>query len=583
MNQTEIKTRLGLLLQECVEEALGRTDYSFEATQEYAADAMEPDFLIPDAEDPDYVVEVTQTEARDSFRMKTLRYFEAVSDAKAHFGPEVTSVNVLMGNPEDELPDANVDALCGFFDANLIPRNDTDSTRKKTRLADLEVEADALARDEDVEEVGPEVPDLVDDHEEAIEVLSEMLEEMLQDAGVKQALVPLWENEEQRVDDLEDVDGDLPASPPYKRPILQSLYLTDDDFEDLVDAQDPSQVSDELKSQLKATDLAEEHDTVGGTRLVLDEGFRQFIAREDEARELRGLCEDRLQEDEAMHWFFQDIRDQDRREEMKDTFERLLGQGRGPFTTGVQDCLKNDTFEGLTHRRCWMADLMPLVVGESHNSFNERMYQHPGYDYDIGNPFNNITVRSARLGTDPDVLDEYAEIAVDCFYDALSENGITANQANTEDLDDEILDFRIGAAVKLQKLNPLYLVVESACEERGFDYSYGSVHNILSDLADSRRAVGLFRLNKIQTEEKEILVNALWVVEYGGHNKSKEWSARGRSFPYRLMEGEVEVEDRELILIADGMWEETPIRRLRSGGWKVCRLPEFEETLEEVL
>ncbi len=406
---------------------------------------------------------------------------------------------------------------------------------------------------------------------------------LLQDAEVKETLVPVWENEEQRVDDLEDVDGDLPAAPPYKRPILQSLYLKDNHFEDLVDAQDPNQVSQDLKSQLKATDLVEERDTVGGARLVLNEGFRSFVAREDEARELRELCEDRLQEDEAMHWFFQDIRDQDRREEMKDTFERLLRRGRGAFTTGVQECLKNDTFEGITHRRCWMADLVPLVVGESHNSFNERMYQHSGYDYSIGNPFNNITVRSARLGTDPDVLDEYAEIAVDCFYNALNENGITVGQANTEDLDDEILDFRIGAAVKLQKLNPLYLVVESVCEERDFDYSYGSVKNILSDLAASQQAVGRFRLNKIQTGEKEILVNALWVDEYGGPDKAKEWSARGRSFPYRLTDGEVEQEDRELVLIADGPWNEDAVRRLRSGGWKVCRLDDFRDLVDEII
>ncbi len=185
MDERARKIRLGLLLQGCVEQALDDSGRSFDATQEYAADAMEPDFLIPDAEDPDYVVEVTQTEARNSFQMKTLRYFEAVSDAKAHFGPEVTSVNVLMGNPEDELPEANVDALCGFFDANLIPRNDTDSTRKRSLLTDLESAADAIAQDEGIEKVEPEVSDLVEDHEDAIDILSEMLEEMLQDATLR--------------------------------------------------------------------------------------------------------------------------------------------------------------------------------------------------------------------------------------------------------------------------------------------------------------------------------------------------------------------------------------------------------------
>src|SRR5215216_6303373 len=123
MDERQRKIRYGLILQGCVERALRETEFAkFGLTTQYDPDYMTPDFLIPDNRNPSHFIEVTQTEARDSFRMKMLRYFEAVCEAKAYFGPQVVSVNVLFGNPQAELPESNVKALYGFFDANLCPR-----------------------------------------------------------------------------------------------------------------------------------------------------------------------------------------------------------------------------------------------------------------------------------------------------------------------------------------------------------------------------------------------------------------------------------------------------------------------------
>src|SRR5215207_8590122 len=124
MNERRRKIRYGLILQGCVERALKETKFvKFGLTPQYDPDHMTPDFLIPDEKAPSYFIEVTQTEARNSFQMKTLRYFEAVCEAKVYFGPHVISVNVLFGDPSTELPKSNVNALYGFFDANLCPRN----------------------------------------------------------------------------------------------------------------------------------------------------------------------------------------------------------------------------------------------------------------------------------------------------------------------------------------------------------------------------------------------------------------------------------------------------------------------------
>jgi hypothetical protein len=46
-------------------------------------DGEVPDFLIPDAKNPQFVLEVHRTEAWNHFQMKTLRSVTAVAEAKA--------------------------------------------------------------------------------------------------------------------------------------------------------------------------------------------------------------------------------------------------------------------------------------------------------------------------------------------------------------------------------------------------------------------------------------------------------------------------------------------------------------------
>src|SRR4051794_40871919 len=124
MDETTIKTNLGLILQLVLANVIEVAGYSAICDYQYEPTCERPDFLIPNEKKPRYMVEVHQTEARDSFRMKTLRAFTAVTESKAFYGDKLIAVNVLFGDPAKELPARNVRALCGIFDVNLFPRLD---------------------------------------------------------------------------------------------------------------------------------------------------------------------------------------------------------------------------------------------------------------------------------------------------------------------------------------------------------------------------------------------------------------------------------------------------------------------------
>jgi len=88
MNTTEIKTRHGLILQALTAEALEQAGYTFVENHQYDDVSEVPDFLIPNADSPRFVLEVHQTDARNSFQMKTLRGFTAVTESKVHYSDD---------------------------------------------------------------------------------------------------------------------------------------------------------------------------------------------------------------------------------------------------------------------------------------------------------------------------------------------------------------------------------------------------------------------------------------------------------------------------------------------------------------
>ena len=208
MDERAIKIRLGLILEGCVAEALRQTQFNqFESTPQYDAESMTPDFLIPNADTPKYFVEVTQTDTRDSFRMKTLRYFEAVCEAKAYLGSHVVSVNILMGDPSRELTDSNVQAMYGYFDVNLCPRNDAQTDCERALLDNLEAAALAVAADESIENVQSGLNSVLRENSDAIAVLAEMLEDSITRGSVRAELTAVWDSEREQIGRASCRDG----------------------------------------------------------------------------------------------------------------------------------------------------------------------------------------------------------------------------------------------------------------------------------------------------------------------------------------------------------------------------------------
>ncbi len=577
MNANEIKTRYGLILQGVTKAALRRTRLNFRENWSYHPDYERPDFTIPDDDHPKFALEVHQTDARNSFQMKTLRAFTAVAEAKLFFGDSIMAVNILFGNPDIEIPASNVRALCGFFDMNLLPGTDAPDG-----LAIRRMEADALelASNEDLSVAGA-TAQLLRTESEGFVSLTALLDEALRKPpSINRLMLPIWRAERQRAADPAPI-APVGETTSYKRAILQSLYLSDEHFAELLEKSDPNRCSPEVQVQLVATKLAEVRQSLLGDILSLGSTLRQFLG-DPEGPRLRGLCEKRLEEEPAMHWFFEDIRDPIRRQQMVACFLNLLREGREGLVAIVEAFLRGESYGGVEHTRCWVADLMPLAVGESHNSFNGRMYRHPTYTQTLGNPFNNITIRSPRLGTNSQILSQYADVAVSCFYEACREHSIEPADVDPDELSQRLTRLRINGAPKLQKLNPLYLSIESVALELGLEATYRGTPSLLSDLSGSADPVGKYDLYHISDSARSLIVNAIAVHDHHGDDKSKEWGGRRRSTLYRLSDQGVQ---RSMLqnglFVVDGEWDQKDLSRLYRSGWNyVVRLGELEDTLK---
>jgi hypothetical protein len=579
MDATEIKTRHGLILQGVVGASLAAAGFTLRENWQYAQENETPDFTIPDDDRPRFVVEVHQTDARNSFQMKVLRAFSAVCEAKCFFGDDAISVNILFGDPDTEVPESNVNALFSIFDVNVIPRKSIASKE----AADIEADSLRLASNEDID-VAHGVHELRRTHATAIALLGKVLKQSLDSGAANAKLFPLWQSERARLRTL--------GSPPavtgvthYKQSLLQSLYLTDADFSELHRQRDANKVSDAVKKQLQASGLAQAIPSVAGRRTGpryrLRPTLADLIADPDGPR-LRENCERRIDAVSAMQCFFDDIRRPRKRQRLATEFVRLLHLGRKAIVDAIVESLETGCTGSIKHERCWVADFMPLVLGQSHNSFNLRMFRHPRYTQSLGNPFNNITIRSARLGRDRRVLKQYAQVAVDVFFTAVRDARLDLKAVCARGLADKLAAFRIAAAVKLQKLNPLYLEVESVCRELGVHCAYRGSPSFLSDVSDPADPVGKYDLFVLTKDSAEVLLNALYVGEnYGSDHKADEWSARRRSLGYRLSaDAVVPVERRAYVMVLDGVWTQKSATKLHAAGWShVCRLHELRNTL----
>lgn len=579
MDATEIKTRHGLILQGIVALALDSAGYTFRENWQYDADNERPDFTIPDSDKPRFMVEVHQTDARDSFRMKILRSFTAVCEAKCFFGSSIHTVNVLFGEPATEVPESNVKALCGFFDVNIIPRET--SCNEESIL--IELDSLKLAQDEDYD-VASAVAELESKRSDEIEVLGKMLKEQLDAASISSKLKSLWTSEITRMGSLGDPPTITDATH-YKKALLQSLFLSDSHFHELFKNKDPNKLSGEAKEQLMAVKLIEYVPSIReakfGPQYKLDPILHKFLANPD-AERLRKYCEEKIDEEPAMKFFFDDIREPLRRKKMCNAFLSLPITSPPKLSDSIMENISSDNYLGIPHRRCWVVDLAALFLGVSHNEMNRQLIAANCDPQGLGNPYNQLSYKSERFLSDSTTHKEYAD-GVAIIFSSLRASRTKHLAKSADELSARLLELRMGAAVKLQKLNPLYLEVESTCRDLGISCEYGGNPSLLSDLSGRADPVGKYDLFKLTKDGKEVLLNSLYVGEgYGSDHKADEWSARRRSLGYSLSGTTITPSSRAgYVMVLDGVWGEKSVRKLHAAGWThICQPPQLKETLK---
>lgn len=577
MDATQIKTRHGLILEGVTEHALSKAGFTYRHNWQYDESAEVPDFFIPDSGPPTHVIEVHQTDARDSFRMKTLRAFTAVTEAKSHFGDAVVSVNILFGDPDTEVPQANVNALCGFFDVNIVPRKEA---ANPGAIISLEAKALEYASDEGVN-VEQGVQKVAKEELGGIRALAAILKKHLPGAGRKTGLDDLWQKERERTTAL----GMAPAPGEktyYKRVLLKSIFLSDVQFEELIAKKDPDKCSPELQQHLVATKLATITEAIDGDHYHLEQTFKDFL-KDPHAVGLRELCKKRLDEEPAMKWFFEDIRDGERRLRMAESFFDIIHTGYESLTEKMKENLVTDESLGIPHRRCWIADLTARYLGVAHNEINRRLVMLGLDTQNLGNPFNQMSYKSDRFMSAPETHEEYVHGFVNIAKSIATQS---SNQlaASPKILSERILALRIDGAVKLQKLNPLHLVLEKISETLRLSFSYNSTHNFLSDVSGHRTPAEKFYTFHLSNGSKKIIVNGVAVHDHNGDHKSKEWGARRRATLYRLQRGKIiPSEFQDALFVLDGDWGVKDVKRLYRSGWnRICRLGGLEEDLKDI-
>ena len=582
MNATKIKTRHGLILQDLLGTALSQAGFSFRENWQYDPDLERPDFMIPDSDSPTFAVEVHQTDARNSFQMKTLRSLNAVAEAKVFFGEKLVSVNVLFGDPDNELPVSNVKALCGIFDVNLVPRNDLqDGHHAKS----LEEEALKLAKDE-THDVASAADKLRSACKTEITGLASIVKRALTGVAADKHLAKIWVLEKKRMSSLLPAPTALPITH-YKRCILESLYLSDDDFAELVKVRDPNKGSKSLQKQLVDTGLATTRKSIGGDKLDLIPRMRDFIG-DASAPKLRAICSKALNAEVSMHWFFEDIRNNARRTEMAKAFLALSLKGAKAIEDALFESIRDTNFMGIGHERAWVADFLPLTAGASQNEFNRRMVQTGRDPHNYQYPFNHVVGRFERLINSPDHFRDLANYSVSTYGDICADLGVNIGSCgglSIEDLARALLAARLDGAIKLQRLNPLYEVIMDSARSLGLEAIEVREKSLVYDLSGGDGRLGKNDALVVRSDAGSILLKAIYVGEgYGSDHKADEWSARIRSLGYRIENGVPAVQKRLAnVLVVDGEWSEKSLKKLHSAGWThICQLPDVDRTLRSI-
>ena len=268
---------------------------------------------------------------------------------------------------------------------------------------------------------------------------------------------------------------------------------------------------------------------------------------------------------------------------MSEVLWPILKTGGHALADAILGSLDDPDWRGIHHpQRCWPADLAARYLGISHNEMNRLIVQRGSDDLGLGNPYNQLSYMSDRFMASPKAHVAYATAIGEVFDTLIVESANLATSPAV--LGRRLLDLRLYGVMRLQKLNPLHLVVRAMAEQLDASVCYGAVDNVIADFASNSQATGRFKLFTVSKSNRCVLVNAIYADAQGDIHKAKEWASRGRSFPYRYEEDSgITRSEVSLLFVADGPWKPEAILKLRTAGWKVIRLEEFSDELSAAL
>lgn len=592
-NRTQIKTRFGQIMEAVTGIALARAGFSFHSDWEYETSSMKVDFAIPENDQPDYIIEVTQTETRDSLKRKLLRYFELVAESKVNFQESLSTITLIYGTPIRDLPEPNLKASLVFFDAAFLPRVDSlISDPDKDFLRELEEQALSLAsqlvkRDEAVAQLETECS-------EGIDILSRYFKQRIPRIQANPILTQMWNLEKERVSKIQISQELKPIETYYKRGILYALFLTETEYNELLkhchDSEtgginlhpDFLQLPQKLLDRLVVLGLAHIIPGTASDEIHLVKELRSVLESPKSLR-MVDLARKALQENEITKWFFEDIYQDSRRKTMATHFLDLLKRQPDELSNAIYSNLKFDDYAGIKHVRTWMVEMILRVTGISSNSLTKIIFLDQANTLKLGDPLSHLIPKTKRFMNKPDAWQRYADAIV---HHTQSDLLTKISEIDVSTLAGAVLKSRLDGAMYLQKFNPLYLVVEVALQAANWEnISYKSINSIFGNLLN-KKSVGRFSVFSATKNQQQLVLNALQISDA---HKPDEWAARGRALRYGLQQNPDgtqkvirQMEDTHFVFILDGKLNLKMRKRLENSGWQTCTLDEFPDVLNQI-
>ncbi|MEM7067191.1 MAG: 5'-methylthioadenosine/S-adenosylhomocysteine nucleosidase [Cyanobacteria bacterium P01_B01_bin.77] len=601
VGNVSVKTRFGQILDLVTQKVLERCEFDFRQDWQYEKDSTKLDFFFENIESSPVFMEATQTDRRDALRMKTLRYFNLVSQAKIRFGTDLVAVSLIYGNPSTRLSGSTVKSSLSFFDSSLIPQEDSFLDQEgKDSIRSLENKALELARDGFSRNKA--IVNILENHLDAIDQLVKYFKKALPSVKTDNVLKQLWEQEIIRDSTSKTSTAIKPIETYYKAGVIKTLFLNEKEFNHLTnrlnylggyqEGLDLTDIGLEslLLEKLRGLKIAKKNSSVASNSELLLGKEISFVFQNSNALGLVSKARTVLSETEKAKWYFEDIYQNQRRTQMAKIFAEFSTQGEESFREAIFQNYKQETYAGIQHSRCWLLDFVSIELKKSQSELNNIIASYPDYTERIG-AFQSIAIKL-------DFSDQRAKKLSYFIARAWQELGKTSGKidelislrrndltGNYDAMARKLLDFRLKSAVKLVNFDPLRNMLEMTLENEGWNIEEKRYSSILGDLLENS-SKGKFKVFLARKNDISLIINVLQIIDA---HKPQEWAARGRALRYRIQtnpNGEKQVvrqlEDAEFVFALDGKVTSKMRRQLERGGWRTCALDDLPEVLADI-